>query len=331
MATRRRREKRRERTRGKTASARRRAEAKSGFTSKSIRRPEGIDFFSIDKPGTKRIEIIPYELKEDNQFADAGELYFEKTFYTHPRIGANQDTYVCPKAQANKRCPICEFRSTLPNDTEEEKKLVGSLYPKQRQLFLVYDLDDTAKGLQLWDVSFHLFGKQLNEQIDNSDEDDGYDLFHDPEDGLTLRCLAKEKSFNKNKFFEISAIDFRERKKPIPDEILDHEINLDELVIVPEYKELKKIFEEGEGGEPEEDNDDQEETSRKRRRKRQPEAEEDDEQWDDEDEPPRRKKRRRPPAEEGAPRRTKRKRSASTEARSTRKKRRRPKDEETPW
>lgn len=242
MATARRTKERKERQR---VSARKRAEEhKSGFSSKCYRIPDGVKSYSIKKEGVHRMDIIPYTVPEgvNNPFAEPGELHFERTYYTHRDIGPDGDMYPCLKKTFGTACPICDHRASMLRDPDADEELVKSLAPKERQLWNVFDPDDAEKGVQLWDCSFHLFGKQLDARVNNSDEDDGYEFFADPDDGLTLKVGFKEKTFGGNTFCETETIDFKSRKAPLPDELLEKAMILDSLLIKYDYDSLKQIF-----------------------------------------------------------------------------------------
>lgn len=266
--------------------------ADSGFTPTVVKLPEGVSFFGPKKAGTFRLEIIPYEVPANpkggqNPNAQPGELHYERTYFSHRGIGADERTYVCPAKTAGRSCPICEHRKELMRDRDADEDLIKALAPKQRQLWNVYDHAEPEKGVQIWDVSFHLFGKQLKAAINNADEDDGWEYFADPADGLTLRVGMEEKSFSGNSFLECSTVGFKARREPLSDEVLDAAQPLDDLLILLDYEKLKSIFLQEEGVEKPDDDD---EPAPKKERKQTKPA-------DDDDDPPL-KKDKKPAKEE---------------------------------
>lgn len=274
-------------------SAKRWAEtADSGFTPTVVKLPEGVNFFGPKKAGTFRLEIIPYEVPANskggqNPNAQPGELHYERTYFSHRGIGADERSYVCLAKTAGRPCPICEHRKELMRDRDADEDLIKALAPKQRQLWNVYDHAEPDKGVQIWDVSFHLFGRQLKAAINNADEDDGWEYFADPQDGLTLRVGMEEKSFAGNSFLECATVGFKARREPLSDEILDAAQPLDDLLILLDYEKLKSIFLQEEGVEHPADDDD-EPAPKKERKQSKP---------SDDDEPPP-KKGKNPPKEE---------------------------------
>lgn len=254
-------------------SARERAEKQStGFTSACLKIPDGVTMFK-PKLGTMLIDILPYEAGEGNPWADKGNLHWERTYYAHRGVGANGDTVLCPRMNSKERCPICEHRSKLMKEGDEDNEaLVKDLSPKQRQLFNVINLKDPDKGVQLWDISYFLFGKLLDARLRNSEDDDDWDKFFFLEGGLTLKIGFEEKSFGGRTFCEVETIDFKQRKEDYDEEILVDVHCLDEVVIEQSYEEVKKLFLETR------DDDDDEKPAKKRR-----EVEDDD---DDENQKP---------------------------------------------
>lgn len=241
-------------------SARGRAEQhKTGFQSTAYAVPDGHTEFRVKAAGVKRMSILPYKAGGPeskggkNPFADVGMLHYERTYFVHRGIGPNEDSYVCPNKTVGKRCPICEARVKLAKDPDVDPKLAEGLAPKERQLFWVLDEGEPDKGAQLWDMSYHLFGKQLDARIKNSDPDDEYEYFSDPVDGSVLKVGFKEKSFGGNTFYETETIDFKKRGEPLA-KAFKALPSLDDCLIIQPYDKLRAIFLQvaEDGGEPEE-------------------------------------------------------------------------------
>jgi len=233
--------------RKKRSLARRRAEThKSGFSTTSIRIPDGMKFWKYSD--VNRISIIPYVAGKGNPECDPGDLYYERTYWVYRNVGIEEKTYICSHKTFGKPDFIKEElariteNSTASTEQEKEelKKTIKALSPKERQLFLIYDHDNPSDGLQLWDFSYHQFGKLLDDRIDKSEEEDGWDLFYfADEDGMILRLTMSE---NKPYGFSASAIDFSPRRDPLPDDIVNHGVCLDDLLVETSYEELKNIY-----------------------------------------------------------------------------------------
>jgi hypothetical protein len=214
----------------------------SGFSRTTLAVPENCSIFAPKKAGTYRLDFIPYTAGEGNPKADSGEVHFERTYWIHRGIGPNQDSYCCPAKTFGKSCPVCEHRSKLLRKSDSDEDLIKQLTPKERQLFNIIDLSETEKGVQVWDVSYHLFGKHLKNKLDNADEDDNYDLFPDLEEGKTLKIGAQEDSMGGRPFLTFSDIEFKERKEAYDDEMFEKAHCLDEMPKEIAYEELKKLF-----------------------------------------------------------------------------------------
>lgn len=224
------------------ADPRKRAEEhQSGFERTVFNVPEGMKVFSLKKDGVYRIDILPYIVGEGNPFADAGMLHYERTFFTHRGIGPESNSYVCLRKTFKKDCPICDHRARMGRDPDEDADLVKALAPKERQLFNVIDLSNPDDGVQLWEISFHLFGKLLDTKIKNDDEGDYGDFFK-LDSGLLLKLGVEEKSFGGKDFYEVRDIEFKARKQQYDDSMLEQAGILDDLLVEMEYDALKAIF-----------------------------------------------------------------------------------------
>ena len=267
MATIRRRREKRERLSAKDWADR----PDSGFVGGTVRLPDGTQFFTVKKAGAYRLEILPYPLPKGFLSKEArethrneGDLYFELTFWIHRGVGADNQMKVCPRKMLAKPCPICEYRSQLTKEDDPDEDLIKSLAPKQRQLWNILDHADREAGVQVWDISYHLFGKQLKARVNNADEEDEYEYFADQEDGKTLRVGFSEESFAGNTYYEAASIDFKTRSKALDPELFDKAIVLDDVLIIEEYEVLKALFLQTEAEDKDDRKDDKPEKEKKK-------------------------------------------------------------------
>jgi len=231
--------------RKKRVSARKRAEGHQvGFSSNTLNIDSDVKMFKVDREGTRRIDLIPYVVKgDDNPEAEKGDWHFERTYYVHRNIGPNDQWYVCPAKSAGKPCPICEYRARLAKDPDSDEEEIKALAPKERQLFNVIDVEDREEGIQLWDYSFHTFGKRLDAEVRNADPDEETEYFPDLEDGLTLKVAFEEKAMGGGRtFYNASAIGFKKRTKNYDKSILDEVYDLDDMVKIESYDKIKSVF-----------------------------------------------------------------------------------------
>lgn len=249
------------------ASAKRRVETHdSGGGSKYIKLPEGYSFMQI-KAGKYRLDFMSYEVKKGkgdpggNPYFEKGELAFERTFFVHRGIGPNQDWHLCAAKTFGEPCPICEFRAKQARDPNADEEVLKELAPKERQIWLVKDLAD-PDSMYVMEASYHLFGKALDAKIAAGDEDDGYEFFADPVDGLTVRVNFEQS--DRGKWVEATDIEFRPRREKYDADIVEEMPDLDSMLIATPYDKLKKIFLQTGETESEVDEDEDEKPAKKK-------------------------------------------------------------------
>lgn len=216
----------------------------SGGGRTSLKIPDGVKMLSIKKPGTYRLDIIPYVVGDRNPKAAKGKKYWHRTYWVHRNIGPHNDSYVCPVKEANERCPICEYVAAKlrdPDVSESEEKQLYAMRPKERQLFNVIDRDREDELVMVWDQSYHTFGKYVKGKLDRMDPDEDFHFFAHPERGYTLKIGASEESAGKMKYIDCADIEFKKRK-PYDWSIVDQAHCLDDMVKLLDYDELKRIF-----------------------------------------------------------------------------------------
>lgn len=206
--------------------------------------PEGREFFKATKE-IRLIDILPYKVSINNhpEGVAKGDLWFRKIVFVHFGIGAEEKSYICPLKTPGigQRCPICENRADLLKaDPEGNKELIAQLKPKERELYNVIDLKEKDKGVQFWDMSRHLFGKALDEEIKTGDEE--WAGFAELKGGHTLKVRFSEKKLGAHTFFEASRIDFVERDTDYKPSILEDVLDLDTILKVLSYEELEMKF-----------------------------------------------------------------------------------------
>ena len=214
--------------------------------------PQNLGMWRPKKIGAYRVSFIPFEVtdsckrfRESN--AGPGDWYFERTYHCHRGIGLNEDMVVCPRLTFAKPCPICEYMGKLGNSPKKEDvELLANLKPSHRQIFLILDHDDERAGVQLWDISFAMFGKYLRDKISMADERrrEKYRRHFDfGKHGLVVRITCQEKPIGaKGKTNEYMVDEFQPREEEIPDNLYDHGYNLDDIVREIPYDQLKEMF-----------------------------------------------------------------------------------------
>lgn len=226
---------------------------KGGWEGTYFKVPEGMSTFDTKEGGTFKIDIIPYVVGDGNPYADEGKVHYERTFFVHKGVGTGNegrgDTFCCLRETFGEKCPVCTHIASLRREGRTDDKVLKDMGPKERQLFLVIDRttpESERKGIQLWDYSYHLFGKLLKSRIQKSDPDDNWRHFHRLDGGKTLKLDVEKKAYQGANYSEVNAIDFKDRKAALPESLLDEAPCLDTLLIKKSYAELEKVlFDEG--------------------------------------------------------------------------------------
>lgn len=188
------------------------------------------------------IDIIPYIVSISNHpdGVEKGEMWWVMPYKQHNNIGSDEKSYVCLKT-FGEDCPVCEDRAKLlKKGYDENKEIIDALKPKDRMLLQLIDTEDRDKGIQLMDISYYCFGKQLDIELDEGSDD--LADFALPEDGLSLKIRFIEEKLGKNSFLKADRIDFIERDEQYDESICEEGYQLDKLLRVLSYDELSDIF-----------------------------------------------------------------------------------------
>ena len=261
--------------------------------------PEDMELFTVDKAGPRYLNFYPYEVREEQLGAEPGDLFVHKSYWTHT-VGPSFTKVCCPRRNFGKKCPICEESARLKEEGASNEDL-ASMRPKERQLWLVKDLKDTEKGVQLYDVSYFCFGQVLKDYLDNADESDRYDEFWYPERGHTVKVGFKIDNIGGRDFEKAVSLEFKPRKHNYSDEELDALPCLDDVVKEVSYEELKDMyfsFDSDDDDKEADDPFDEEEVPWDKEEEDEPEEEEVEEE--PKPEPPK-KRRGRPPKKKPEP------------------------------
>ena len=258
--------------------------------------PRGVPVYK-EEEGRVSLDILPYVVTDDahpdrnaeHEVAIEGSLWYRRPYKLHRNVGADgKDKLVCPTS-VGKKCPICEYRQKLLNDGGNWKdKAIKQLRASDRVLYYVVPLGERKldEVPHVWDISQFAFQEKLNDELA---EDESYERFPDPDDGLTLRIRFAEEKIETNSFVSVSRIDFEQRKHKYGDDVIDKLASLDDVLDVKDYKEIERLF--FEAGETDADDDDDDDDDRRPagrssvRSRRDDDDDDDDADDDDQDEP----------------------------------------------
>ena len=200
------------------------------------------------------LDILPYPVTDDNHMdrdddtdsAIPGTWWFKKPFRLHRNVGVEDKLVVCPTTwDKNAKCPICIYRYKQQKagiEYEELKEFSWS----SRFLYVVIPRSVTGReGLDfeqvphVWDVSYGIFQKKLDKELDLNPE---FNDFVDLEGGFSLKLRFGKKPAGGFKYMDIERIDFVERKKDIPDSILDEIPELDNVLVKTPIEDIQEMF-----------------------------------------------------------------------------------------
>lgn len=238
-----------------------------------LKLPKGTKLFK-PKEGVMLLDVVPITAGEGNPMAEEGMTHWERSFWVHRNIGPNNERVICPAMTLKEKCPICEYRQKLRRDSDgddESDKEQKALKPSHRQIVNVINRKDPDAGVQLLDMSFHLFGSEILEAVNSAEEDEDFDTFFLAEGGKTLKVRFGTDHYAGNSFTRAERVDMKERDDDLDDDVLEQAFPLDELLIIQDYDDLKKMFMSGGA-----DDDDDKPSKRKRSRDKDEEDEEEE-------------------------------------------------------
>lgn len=195
------------------------------------------------------LRILPPTWKDANHYGKDVWIHYLK-------VGADNNTYLCPNKMFNEPCPMCEER--LLAEKEGDLVSVGKLKPSRRILMWVIDRKDEKVGPQIFscpptlDTNFCKLSvnSRTNEVLCIDDPDEGYDIEFE-------RIAAK----GKDGFPNYIAPNVDRRSSPLGSEEdaakwLEFVVSfpIPSIWITYSYDHLKKSFEGKLKKEPEEEN-----------------------------------------------------------------------------
>lgn len=199
----------------------------------------GLKFFMPAVEKTYRLVFMSWKAGDNNPTAKKGTWTANRFISVHANVGPNNDKYCCPAKMIGEPCPICKDFQNLRGQGKDWET-IKELRPKDRELFLIHDLDGDKNNLQIWDESVHLFGQFLRTKISRKQS---YLLFADPDKGLVTEIIGKKKSMGKTgSCNEFASIEF-ELREPLADDLVlkADKYCLDQCPIFVPYAKLQEL------------------------------------------------------------------------------------------
>jgi len=221
---------------------RRTEETTHGGGGGSVNLPEGVKWFE-NKGAAAELDFLPYVITDPRHpdvlagRASVGDMTDCRIYWMHRDVGAEQKPRVCLKS-IGKACPICEAHAAAKKNSSMAKEDVDALRSKERVLYNLIDLGTKDQKVQVWDVSYHLFTKMLEEEQRLNEDLYGY---AELKDGYTISARFREKKMGKQEFYETSRIDGAKREA-YSEDILKEVVNFDEAINILSYAQLEAIF-----------------------------------------------------------------------------------------
>lgn len=203
--------------------------------------PEDVPRYQI-KDGENRLDIIPYKISNPLNPAvaihgfEVGELDYFQQLEVHQSVGVRNNQYLCAKRMFSKPCFICEMQIDLYDQNEREE--AKALYPKQRAVYNVIDLDEPEKGIQVWEVSYFWVENELRKLAAAKSKRGPAIVFGDYEIGKTITFIAAEE---KPWGMKPGNFNFEDRE-PYDASICDKAYPLDQYYVMPDYEEVQKDY-----------------------------------------------------------------------------------------
>ena len=207
--------------------------------------------------------LIPYLNKENSVFrlenpdfnmpfsdkvlSDRQGWAHKLTVLIHGNIGVNKDNVLCPRT-LKKSCPICEERDRLIKegvDSKTAQEQISALNPAKRAVYNVFVFDsaeEMKKGVQIWEAPHQSIEDTLSElYVDRRTGEKKY--YTMPEEKWNVCFEKKGKGLNTEyRHVEILARrkedEFSEKELM---ELYDMAYNIEEIIDIKSYDELKEM------------------------------------------------------------------------------------------
>lgn len=181
--------------------------------------------FWVPKEGKNNIRVLP-------PWSEEGIWYREVPYH----YGVGGKSVVCPKRLLSKSCYVCDKVAEFRKSSDKElNDLANDLRPKMRVYYNVIDLDDTAKGVQVFGSGVQVFKDLLYYDLDDewgniTDVEEGYDII------LTREGKGRNSKYQVKAKKNSSSLE--------NEEWLNSLSNLDNLIgKILSYDELKTLYE----------------------------------------------------------------------------------------
>lgn len=216
------------------------------------------------------LRFLPYVVSDpkhpDGAAAPADDIWYKRPFKRFRNIGAEKKPFISPRS-VGKPCPVLEYYQVAKADPTISDKEANKAKPQEMVMYNVQIVDrkGDVSDPKFWFYSYYNFEKQLKNELMDPDNED-FAAFMDLEGGFDLKVRWAKESFDGNDFFKADMIQFVERDEDIDEDILDQVVDLDNCLVIKEYKDLNNIFlefDDDEGEDPPPEKEEKKRSSRK--------------------------------------------------------------------
>ncbi len=200
---------------------------------------DGVPKFNPGK-GTWIIDIIPYEVGENDPHNNPGDYAYVLDVLVHMGIGPADERIVCP-AQFNRPCPICEKVKELNNSGADYKTEIKPLVAKRRTIYNVIvreNHEEEKKGVQVMEMA-HFFLEKNIAALSKNPRKGGYIVFSDPDVGKSISFRRTGVGAENTAY---DAYQFVDRPEVISDAELEGARCLDDLISIRDYDDILSII-----------------------------------------------------------------------------------------
>jgi hypothetical protein len=201
------------------------------------------------KEGEHIKDIIPFKAgkmitKSRLQNKKEGNIVYKMELFVHPRVGPNRADLVCMAQTFGQPCPICELRNLLFDKeklSDREQKILDSNRPIRRVAYNTWNhnsKEEEDKGIQLWVIA-HFFFENHVAELSKLPKGGGFMSWTHPKDGKSVMFKRKGTGATNTSYIGHKFID---RDGPIPLEILQKAVTLDDVINWPSYKVTFEMF-----------------------------------------------------------------------------------------
>lgn len=210
---------------------------------------EGLQLWKVSE-GDHEFDFVPYSAgpNDPDKKISPGDFTYVLIVWVHRGIGPSEDSYICQARTNGKRCPVCEYQTSL-KDTDASDEEIKRWNPTRRTLYnvVVYDSEkEQSKGVQILDIAHYYLEQEL--QVQSRPRSRGGAatgekiFFASPDkDGKTI-AVTREGSRRNTKYIGIKFLD---RDYDLADDIIEAAHCLDEIVHWPSYDEVKDALDSG--------------------------------------------------------------------------------------